>query len=670
MPAYYSATVTNFWGTDDSTVLGKLTAGAREDIHRPIEPEQIGAWQLQLQYLKRSCAEFPALLPKVVAPSILIEYPIPRRERRIDTILLLNDLIFVLEFKVGAREFSSQDRRQVEDYALDLRDFHAESRHRTIIPVLVASDAPFILPAEADALSDVVKPIHATNASRLAAVVASAYRHYHDPDASRIQLGAWENAPYKPVPTIIEAAEMLYAGNNVRDIALAHADVHNLTETSDRLADIIKRAQKKSKKVICFVTGVPGAGKTLVGLNIVHNRTLWQEGRPAATLLSGNGPLVRIVREALTRDHARRTGESRQAARRVVSTFIENVHNFIKVHYGRQSKDPSYNRVVVFDEAQRAWDRAQEFRKFKRDTSEPEIMLSIMDRHPDWAVIIALVGGGQEIFTGEAGLAAWGTAISERFPNWEIVASPEAIRGGPSVAGSSLFEGGGSDSVVVTQEPLMHLPVSVRSFRAEAITDWVNAVLAGEPDKAKAAYERLKDLPVLVTRSLEETRKRLLKGLAGFRRCGLVASSGAIRHRAYGLEVSSGFTSGYAWEEWFLAPPEDVRSSSRLEVPATEFQCQGLELDRVGICWAGDFTWDRHAEGWEYRHFTGNKWHQVRQATNRRYLLNKYRVMLTRARDVVVIWVPRGIKDDPTLDPERLDATAEYLRRCGVAPVS
>jgi hypothetical protein len=399
-----------------------------------------------------------------------------------------------------------------------------------------------------------------------------------------MELEAWNLSAYRPVPTIVEAAEALYAGHNVREIAHSHAGAINLTLTSDRLVEIIQRAQQRREKIACFVTGVPGAGKTLAGLNVVHNPALRKEERPPAVFLSGNGPLVKIVSAAIARDFRRRTNQS--DGERTASTFIQNVHTFVRDALDKPDKPPA-EHVVVFDEAQRAWNASHHARKTGREESEPETMLSIMDRHSDWAVLIALVGGGQEIHNGEAGLGEWGQALKHRFPHWRASMSPEALDGDSSVAGHKLFADGDRGSVVVEQERVLHLKVNLRSFRALRLTEWVNAVVNGRASEAAAVADQLyAEFPMAITRSLSSARAWLRERARGLRRCGLLASSGALRLRADGLELSSGFRQGNRdlYVHWFLDELPDIRSSNQLEIAASEFECQGLELDWVGLC--------------------------------------------------------------------------------------
>ena len=513
-----------------------------------------------------------------------------------------------------------------------------------------------------------MQPVIATTPKQLASTIITSYASLPPSSQTPIDWQAWDRSAYHPVPTIIEAAEHLFAEHDVSEIAHAHADVHNLELTTKSLIAAVQDAQSQHKKIICFVTGVPGSGKTLTGLSAVHSSELRIGGQPAGVFLSGNGPLVKIVSAALVKD-ARKRMKTDEAKRRFPHLSRMYTHS-LRAYQNQDPSDLPYEHVVVFDEAQRAWDRAKSMKKFDRNESEPETMFRIMDRHRDWAVIVALVGGGQEIYDGEAGLSEWGKALSERFPHWEIRVSEEALLGGPSVAGSPLFPNGRPTNLTIVEQRDLHLSVSVRSFKAESINLWVNAVLNGRADAAREVASQIADFPILLTRSLTELRETLARVTRGSRRNGLVASSGALRLRAHGIEVSSGFCRGYGYAHWFLSPREDYRSSYQLEVAATEFECQGLELDWVGVCWGDDLIRSASGDSWDYRALRGLKWSNIKDPRNRSYLLNRYRVLLTRAREGVVIWVPEGDSSDPTRDPARLDATADYLLRCGVRRVS
>lgn len=662
MAAFYRATLTEFIANLPQQIIGSLSCAYQ---HNELQKKQIKAWEKEIVVLKSVCAHIIRLNPVAENWSLLLEYPIPRRHKRLDAVLLAADVIFCIEFKTEDKAHSLQSQRQVEEYALDLRDFHEASNNRRIVPIAVIPKAAAVDNSAIPLSTDAVSFVRLANANDLAEVLLEAFDSHHRIEATTIAAEAWDKSAYRPVPTIIEAAETLYAGHDVREIAHSHAGAINLTATSDRLVEIIQQAQQQGEKVVCFVTGVPGAGKTLVGLNVVHNPALRSEGRPAGVFLSGNGPLVKIVSAAIARDHKRRVRE--RGGDRTVGTFIQNVHVFVREGL-EKSDNPPIEKVVVFDEAQRAWNAAQSRKKNGIEISEPETMLSILDRHDDWAVVVALIGGGQEIHNGEAGLAEWGKTLREKFPSWKVHVSPRALTNDTSLAGHQLFEDGNSGSVQIKTELSLHLEVSQRSFRARKLTEWVEAVLAGEPERAMAIIPDLRDFPIAVTRSFATARDWLRKQTRGHRRCGLVASSGAIRLRADGLELSSGFRQGNRdiYVHWFLALPPDVRSSNQLEVAASEFECQGLELDWVGACWGGDFTFDGNKRRWNFRRFSGKRWGNVPKEVKRKYLLNTYRVLLTRARRGLVIWIPPGDANDKTRLPDSFNSTADYIQRCGL----
>ncbi len=674
MAAYFRSTVREFLERDSDQIIGELTRRAGAS-HATLLAATVVSWERTISVLKRSLSTIVG--EKAIAGEwgLLLEYEIPRRDRRIDVVLLTGEAVIVLEFKTGDSGDLAAARRQAEHYSLDLRDFHRESRGRAIVPVVVMSAGPPFASGDDLMEADPVKAVLSANDETLHLALEHVTQLYRSDDrAGMIDVCTWDQSPYGPVPSIVEAAQMLYSKQSVREISHAHADAHNLTKTSDLLVRAVVEAQTEGHKIICFVTGVPGAGKTLAGLNAVHSPELMRDGRPAGAFLSGNGPLVKVISEALARDHHARTGESMDHSRRRIRTFIQSVHSFLK-EYRPAGKLPP-ERVIVFDEAQRAWDSTKVRKELlqratasERDAladvpSEPMLMLSIMDRLPDWGVLIALVGGGQEIHDGEAGLAEWGRALRERFAHWQVWASTEALEGGASVAGNRLFVDRGPGEIVARKDDVLHLAVCVRSYRAESVAAWVNAVVGADAGAANSISSKVTEFPIVLTRNLASAREWLRKSARGFRRCGLLASSGALRLRAHGLEVSSGFRGGFSFEDWFLAPPEDIRSSSVLEVALTEFECQGLELDWCGLCWGDDFTWSD--AGWDFRRLTGSKWQQVQKSVSQEFLRNKYRVLLTRAREGMVIWVPRGDSGDPTRDPVRLDSTAEYLRRCGV----
>ena len=650
MPAFYAATVAEFLAHEEDLIVGRQTR-VTGNRFTELSSEQLDTWRLQIPILRE------ALSPHSACNwHLFLEYPIPRRGKRIDAVILANSIILVLEFKCGARKYERDARIQVEDYCLDLRDFHSESHHRVLVPVLVptlAEDKPPIV----DEVVDWVAPVWLANASSLPRLLDQAATQYCGHEAP-LDPQKWNTAEYVPTPTIIEAARVLYEGQNVREISRCHAGAENLTRTSSTVLRAIQSARLSGGKTICFVTGVPGAGKTLAGLNVVHNREL-HEGS-LGVFLSGNGPLVRVLSEALARDHSLRTSQAISESRRKVSTFVQNVHRFIDAHF-TSSAEP-VDQVIVFDEAQRAWNAEQSQRKFKRDRSEPEIMLEIMNRHRDWAVIVALVGSGQEINTGEAGLGEWGRALAEHFRHWRVFISPRLSAGQASSSDDSLFHSL-PDGVELVEEPTLHLDVSLRSYKAEAVSRFVSHLLAMQETDAREALRSCAEFPIVLTRDLEAARDWLRRHQRGSRRIGLIASSGGRRLRAHGLDVRSELDV----ENWFLNSVSDVRSSFYLEMPATEFGIQGLELDWTAVCWDLDLIPGN--DGWCVGRFKGTRWQTVRDPTRRRYVLNKYRVLLTRAREGMIVFVPRGDPSDETRPVSKYECIAEYLGSCGVKEI-
>lgn len=646
---------------DDSQLLGELTDSVSSTGVQSTRTTQIETWKLQIALMKRCAQELMERHEAAKCWHFILEYELPRRQKRPDAVLLADDLILVVEFKVGATVHDASSRWQVEDYCLNLRDFHGGSAEHTIVPILCSTAAPSVVGSSLASGSHVA-PIRLANAEDLSSILLAAHRALHVPGGSPIDADAWADAPYRPTLSVIEAAERLYENHDVREIS--HSYASNLDATTDMLAEVIREARAHNRRYVCFVTGVPGAGKTLTGLNVVHDPSLRAEDGPSGIFLSGNGPLVKVVREALVLSQLR-AGRRRQDSAHEVSTFIQNVHQFLRYHREHPAALP-HEHVIVFDEAQRAWDHEQMQRKQGVDSSEAAELFDVMDRLDGWAVIIALVGGGQEIFLGEAGLEEWGRAAAVR-PHWRVVASPEVVSGGASVSGHRLFGDGVPPGIKFRPEPLAHLSVGVRSFRAQRLAEWVDAVLTLDTERARSLVPDHREFPLHFTRDLEVAKAwlRARSEPDNGQRAGLIATSEDQRLRAYGLERSSAFRQDYSFEKWFLMPPADVRSSHALEVAASEFECQGLELDWVGLCWGGDLT-PSSPGGWEYRKFRGSAWNQVRGDGERTYVRNRYRVLLTRARLGMVIWIPRGRTDDTTLNPARFDRTAQLLQAAGV----
>ena len=470
---------------------------------------------------------------------------------------------------------------------------------------------------------------------------------YHRLTDHTIDIDQWENALYRPVPTIIEAAQAIYENHGVDDIRTARADAINLSETTSEIRKAVDEAKRDKKYIILFVTGIPGAGKTLCGLDVAFSPQV--EG----TFLTGTLPMVYVLKAALAQDKAKRSEMSERYARHQSKAKIESVVGFLRDTLARD-KAPA-EHVIVFDEAQRAWDADYGARKFNHTQSEAAIMLDLMRRHDDYAVIVALVGNGQEINTGEAGLAEWGKALLAR-PEWHIRAAPKTLSA--NVAKQLLF--GKEQPKTLQISEALHLSTPIRNIRSASAASWIDATLSG--DRASARRIASDELPIFVTRSLADLRENLKLRSRGRRRIGLVCSSGAKRLVADGIWPRFAHQEEATVANWFLCRWPDVRASDALEIPATEFACQGLELDHVGLCWGGDLLW---AGRWNIRSFRGTKWLNVKSSEAQAYTINKYRVLLTRARADTIIWIPHGDEADITRCPKAFNQTEDFLLECG-----
>jgi hypothetical protein len=662
MASFHKSSVGEFLAQSDEHVPAKLgTAYARQG-YTSLFSDQTLTWERDLCLLRKSLEHCAATLDSATLWGLLFEFSIPRKEQRIDIVLLIRDVVVLLEAK--ATLAASQAKRQVEEYALLLHYFHKASADCRIVPVIVSPEAR---ETNFDAINQrelfpqmpgyLVAPVSKSSWASLSGLFIEVERT----SAEQIEVELWDSSPYFPVPNILEAALALRSGLAIREIAHSEASEHEIESVRETIQGCVNAARAESRHTICFLTGVPGSGKTLVGLSLAHSR---ENKAEAIHFMSGNGPLVKVLQHLFTHESMRK-GAGASQARAEAKTLIENVHVFARYHTSENLGAPS-NRAIIFDEAQRAWNRAQHMKKFARDYSEPEMLLRIMERHSDWAVVVALVGGGQEINDGEAGLEEWGRALSGAAKDWLIYASPEVLEGGPSTAGHRLFGDPMTQKEVRTSSAL-HLRTSNRSLRAEKLATWVNLVLEGDSEAA-ASLKITEKFPILLSRDLSQTRLKLREQGIGVNRYGLVGSSGASRLRAEGLEPSSTFHADYPWEHWYLGERTDVRSSYQCEVFATEFEIQGLELDWIGLCWGGDMVWNE-SRGWMLRTLRPSeqtKWTLIKNQDKQTYRRNAYRVLLTRARMGMVVFVPRGDSNDPTNLPDEFEATANYLIRCGV----
>lgn len=653
--AYYADSITDFLQRSSDEILGNLVRGSAFAI----EEAQRRAWLEQIRLLKDTLSGHAG------KGKVYFEFAVPRLGKRIDAVVLLDHVIFILEFKVGEKEFLSSARDQVWDYAVDLKNFHETTHDKTVAPILIATRARDhdSLIATTPQNDGVLLPINASP-HQLKDVLVQVLRFCDGPS---VDAGTWEAGGYHPTPTIIEAAMALYSGHAVADISRSDASAINLTRTSSAISKIIASSREQSVKSICLVTGVPGAGKTLVGLDVATQHSD-KDSALHSVFLSGNGPLVAILQEALARDKVRHEKEAGRKLKKGeamsrVKLFIQNVHHFrdeCLIDLNR----PPIEHVAIFDEAQRAWNLEQTaafmLRKKQRpgfDQSEPEFLVSCLNRHQDWAVVICLVGGGQEINTGEAGIEEWIHALQRSFPDWHIHISPR-LQEDEYGAGRVIDDLTDRPNVKFNED--LHLGVSMRSFRAEHVSALVKHVLDHNVREAQQMHAELTDrYPIVITRDLDRAKAWLKAQARGTERYGMIVSSQAQRLKPHAIDVKSPMDPIH----WFLDGKEDVRSSYYLEDVATEFHVQGLEVDWACVVWDGDF---RYApSGWQHFSFVGDRWNHIRKAERQMYLKNAYRVLLTRARQGMVVVVPEGDTEDLTRAASHYDPTFDYLKSIG-----
>ena len=669
------------------------------------------------------------ILHKVIVPwqdeaaQVILEYEIPRLGKRIDAVLLLRGMIFCLEFKVGQQDDFQTDIEQVMDYALDLKNFHLFSHDRIIVPILIPtkhkSYTTVFQPSVYD--DDIYNPL-ISGQEHLQELISNVLKHA-GANVNAHSIDNWIISPYTPTPTIVEAARTLYENHSVEDITRHEADKVSTDRTISSLLQIIEDSKVKQEKSICFVTGVPGAGKTLVGLDVAIKQT-YKDGEldkeNGAVYLSGNGPLVAVLVEALARDNQKKCkarGEKdkkKSDSEREVREFIQIIHRYrdnmlakIKnpVENGIVEIDPEkaikqeqtgygeVEHVAIFDEAQRSWTHKRIANYLKRGgtygnklkvpnfpMSEAEFLIWSLDQREDWAVIICLVGGGQEINDGEAGIGEWIKAINSKFKHWHVFLSRQLTQ--PEYAEGKVYDLL-RDTPNVTYDDSLHLAVSLRSFRAETFSSFVNALLSFSPD-ASSLYNDVKNknYPIVLTRDIETARKWLRTKARGTQQTGILVTKTAARYQPLALHVLNSDDNAV---HWFLEDKSDVRSSNYLEDAVTEIQVQGLELDFACVVWDADVRCENNK--WSYHKLSiksnwspspdwkpNTKWIDENNIEKQKYMLNAYRVLLTRARQGLVICVPagnsnithEGFPEDSTRAPEVYNGTYEYLKSIGI----
>ena len=682
---YYSDSITDFLSRSTNEIVGDLTLASQHDIN----DETAQSWVEEIDTLREALEAYSG------RGSLYFEYNIPRMGRRADVIVVIDGIVFVVEYKTAEQRFTREAMVQVWDYALDLKNFQEGCLDRILIPILVA-------PKEKDShchltlkhFEDMVYEPLMVNRKKLSEVFESVLEGVVYKDKPTLDDDQWAKSGYSPTPTIIEAAIALYEENTVEDITKHGGDID---KASEELCHIIDHCREKKRKAICFITGVPGAGKTLIGLNTAIDQ--FNRGEKAV-YLSGNFPLVEVLQEALTRDYVRRDkirakAEKRKActkaeAKSKVKAFIQMIHHYRDLYlegtevkdgrivpiegYFQSHTDKAYipvEHVAIFDEAQRAWTQA-ELKRFMREKkgikdfpySEPEYLISCMDRQTDWGLVVCLVGNGQAINKGEAGLKEWIESVHRSYPSWDVYMSDFLVTSNDvSKEDLALIH-----RQLIAKEEL-HLTMSMRSFRSEKVSLFVNQLLDLQKEEAAATLCELEKYPIVLTRSLDTAKQWLRSHARGSERFGLLASSKAERLKAIGINVR--YQPDFV--HWFLEDDSDIRSSNCLEDTLTEFKVQGLEIDWACVTWDADLRLSKDGMSWQHFQLrSGTQWQKINKEINKEYQINAYRVLLTRARQGMVIVVPNGdnsVPPDETRKPEWYDGIYSYLKSLGLEEI-
>lgn len=682
---YYSDSITDFLSRSTNEIVGDLTLASQHDIN----DETAQSWVEEIDTLREALEAYSG------RGSLYFEYNIPRMGRRADVIVLIDGIVFVVEYKTAEQRFTREAMVQVWDYALDLKNFQEGCLDRILIPILVA-------PKEKDShchltlkhFEDMVYEPLMVNRKKLPKMFGAVLEGVVYKDKPTLNDDQWAKSGYSPTPTIIEAAMSLYEENTVEEITKHGGDID---KASEELCHIIDHCREKKRKAICFITGVPGAGKTLIGLNTAIDQ--FNRGEKAV-YLSGNFPLVEVLQEALTRDYVRRDkirakAEKRKActkaeAKSKVKAFIQMIHHYRDLYlegtevkdgkivpiegYFQSHTDKAYipvEHVTIFDEAQRAWTQA-ELKRFMREKkgikdfpySEPEYLISCMDRQTDWGLVVCLVGNGQAINKGEAGLKEWIESVHRSYPSWDVYMSDYLVTSNDvSKEDLTLIH-----RQLIAKEEL-HLTMSMRSFRSEKVSLFVNQLLDLQKEEATATLCELEKYPIVLTRSLDTAKQWLRSHARGSERFGLLASSKAERLKAIGINVR--YQPDFV--HWFLEDDSDIRSSNCLEDTLTEFKVQGLEIDWACVTWDADLRLSKDGMSWQHFQLrSGTQWQKINKEINKEYQINAYRVLLTRARQGMVIVVPNGdnsVPPDETRKPEWYDGIYNYLKAIGLKEI-
>ncbi|WFN33462.1 DUF2075 domain-containing protein [Methanogenium sp. S4BF] len=618
LPCGYRSELSEFLEVSYSDWLGQLQNHHIQCMHEPASRSQITAWKNSFKVLQRELPKLIEAHPDACQWSILFEYELPREGgRRPDVVILGQGTIYVIEFK-DFRVMHQAHVDQVDAYARDLQHYHALSHDYQVIPLLLLtkSASRFEKSEKVRIISPdtLVKAIIAQNIST---------------DTSWIDPVAWLNADYSPLPSLISAARIIF--NNEPLPHIRRALSAGIPQTIEALNGVAQKAKEKNERHLAFVTGVPGAGKTLVGIQFVYENVLVESViSKNAVFLSGNGPLVQVLKHALK-----------------TSVFVQDVHRFLKQYGGTKTKIP-HEHIWIYDEAQRAWDAKQVEEKRGHSTSEPEDFLTIGERMDSWVLMIALIGEGQEIHLGEeSGLPQWNEAIAEMEGSW-TVHCPTKI--------ASVFP----DATAIQTNEALDLTITLRSHLAEDVSEWIQNVLDGDFVQARELADRMYEqgFDMYITTQLSLATEYVKDRYMGQseKRYGLLASSKAKNLPDYGIHNEFNYTRTMKVGPWYNDPQDSPQSCCALHDVATEFSCQGLELDFPIVCWGSDFCWDEDQSQWKSPKVT--RMNKARDP--HRLRMNSYRVLLSRGRDGFIIFVP---------PEQRMASTYRALKAAGVREI-
>ena len=598
----YVSTVVDFLKTTQDAWISDMKTGFSDAFSLPLGGVQVAVWRDCYEVLKAALPEFEELHPNFY---LIFEYSLPyQSERRPDVLLVSNEYVLILEFK-KKRQALRVDIDQAAAYGRDIREYHFESRDKCVLTYLVLTQADKV-----NIFSE--SNVHICSGDLLTKTLCEAV----EGQTTACNIEQWIQSRYEPLPTIVEAARMMMRREALPNIRRVNST--GIPEAIECLKSVTAYAQENKKHILAMVTGVPGAGKTFLGLQFVYD-ICEKNDRVNSVYLSGNGPLVRVLTDALRSN-----------------VFVKDLHKIIEEYLQRKAKDFSSN-VIVFDEGQRAWDKTQMKNKNRGCDSEPDVMVRLAEERLDWCVLLVLVGEGQEIYTGEsAGIGQWNDALKKSQLSWEVVC-PDKVE--PVFSGEQKLIGH-------AYRNKLDLTVSLRTHLAGDVSQFVNHLIAGEIHTASTYVEGIKaaGFTMLVTRDLEAAKEYCRERYRGqkSKRYGLIASSKEDRFmKSYGIDNSFQATSLRYLDigKWFNTDASSGISCCNLEKVVTEFGCQGLELDLPIVCWGPDMKWN------------GSSWvlyraSQPKDSDDNVYRANSYRVLLTRGRDGFLVFVP----NDASLD--------------------